>query len=311
MLTHVETGSARQSPTGLVHQGWKDSHDAISHANGDLARAPIASCEIQGYVHAAWRAAARLAAAIGQAPLSSEYAERANVLQARFDSAFWNDEIGTYVLALDGDKRQCAVRASNAGHALFSGIAARHRAESVARALLAPDSFSGWGVRTLSTREMRFNPMSYHNGSIWPHDNAMVAAGLARYGFHDEAMTVMNALFEASLFMDLHRLPELFCGFPRERGEGPIGYPVACNPQSWASGSVLLLVQASLGLEVLAAENVVRLTRPRLPEFLRDLHIRGLKVGPHAIDLLIERHNQEVSINVLDRTGPVEVVTVK
>jgi len=302
---------ARQSPTGLVHQGWKDSHDSISHANGDLAVAPIAACEIQAYAYAAWRAGARLAAATGQAEQAADYAHRASVLQARFESAFWNDELGTYVLALDGNKQQCAVRASNAGHALFAGVAARRHAGSVVRALMAPDSFSGWGVRTLSARERRYNPMSYHNGSIWPHDNAIVAAGLARYGFHDEAMAVMNALFEASLFLDLHRLPELFCGFPRERGEAPIGYPVACNPQAWASGSVLMLIQASLGLDVRAADRTVRLTRPRLPEFLREVHIRGLKVGPHAVDLLFERHHQDVSVNVLERTGPVEVVTVK
>ena len=302
---------ARQSPTGLVHQGWKDSHDAISHANGDLANAPIAACEIQAYVYAAWRAGARLAAAVGQAEQAAEYAHRANVLQGRFETAFWNDGLGTYVLALDGNKKQCAVRASNAGHALFAGIATARRAGLVARALMAPDSFTGWGVRTLSSLERRYNPMSYHNGSIWPHDNAIAAAGLARYGFHDEAMAVMNALFEASLFMDLHRLPELFCGFPRERMERPIDYPVACNPQAWASGSVLLLIQASLGLEVSAADRSVRLTRPRLPDFLREVHIRKLRVGPDTVDLLCERYHQEVSVNVLDRTGPIEVITIK
>jgi glycogen debranching enzyme len=229
----------------------------------------------------------------------------------RFDAAFWNETLGTYALALDGAKRQCAVRSSNAGHALFTGIAPRSRAGSVARTLMAPEGFSGWGIRTLSTSEVRYNPMSYHNGSIWPHDNALIAAGFARYGLHDEALAVLSAMFEASVYMHLHRLPELFCGFGRERGQGPISYPVACHPQAWASASVLMLLQAALGLEIRGADRVITLARPRLPEYLDEVRLRNLRVGPHAVDLLLNRHDQDVGIRVLRRTGPVEVIAIK
>ena len=302
---------ARMSSDGLIHQGWKDSHDAVFHANGELAEGGIALCEIQAYVYAAWRGAAALASAVGQHARAGEFAKRAGALADRFDAAYWNENLGTYVLALDGAKRQCAVRTSNAGHALFTGIAPRARAGAVARSLMAPEGFSGWGIRTLLTSEVRYNPMSYHNGSIWPHDNALIAAGFARYGLHDEALAVLNGMFEASVFMHLHRLPELFCGFGRERGEGPVSYPVACHPQAWASASVLLLLQASLGLEIRAADRVITFTRPRLPDYLREVRLRNLRVGPHTVDLLLGRHDQDVGINVLRRTGPVEVIAIK
>jgi glycogen debranching enzyme len=302
---------ARMSPTGLVHQGWKDSHDAVFHAGGELAEGGIALCEIQAYAYAAWRGAAALASVAGQPGRAADHAKRAGAVAERFDAAFWNDALGTYVLALDGAKRQCAVRSSNAGHALFTGIAPRSRAGSVARTLMAPEGFSGWGIRTLSTSEVRYNPMSYHNGSIWPHDNALIAAGFARYGLHDEALAVLSAMFEASVYMHLHRLPELFCGFGRERGQGPISYPVACHPQAWASASVLMLLQAALGLEIRGADRVITLARPRLPEYLDEVRLRNLRVGPHAVDLLLNRHDQDVGIRVLRRTGPVEVIAIK
>ena len=171
--------------------------------------------------------------------------------------------------------------------------------------------FSGWGMRTVATSELRYNPMAYHNGSIWPHDNALIAAGLARYGFRDEALAVLGGLFDASLSMDLHRLPELFCGFAREPGEGPISYPVACAPQSWAAASVFLLLQAALGLEILAAQGLVRFTRPKLPAFIDELVISGLRVGSSAVDLALERHDLDVGINVVRKRGNVEVVAIK
>jgi glycogen debranching enzyme len=302
---------ARQAPTGLVHQGWKDSHDAVFHATGELAQAPIAICEIQGYVYAALRGAAALAAALGMPQRAADYATKATALFERFDAMFWDEAIGTYVLALDGDKRPCAVRASNAGHTLFTGIAPRGRAGSIARALMSPEGYSGWGIRTIATSEARYNPMAYHNGSIWPHDNALVAAGLARYGYRDEALVVLQGLFEATLTMDLYRLPELFCGFPREHGEGPILYPVACSPQAWASASVFLLLQAALGLEIRADRRVVQFTRPKLPEFLREIWIRDLRIGHETVDLALVRHDSDVGINVLKKTGGVEIITIK
>jgi glycogen debranching enzyme len=218
---------SRQCPEGLVHQGWKDSDDAIFHANGSLARGPIAVCEVQGYAYAAWCAGAVLAAALNYPEQSQICARHAEMLRDRFDSAFWCDELGTYALALDGDKHPCQVRTSNAGQCLFSGIVLPDRAARLAQTLLALESFSGWGIRSLATSEPCYNPMGYHNGGVWPHDSALIASGLARYGMVEEASRIFTGLFDAAMYLDLHRVPELFCGFPRDSGEGPILYPVA------------------------------------------------------------------------------------
>lgn len=301
----------RQSPTGLVHQGWKDSHDSVFHRDGRPAEGPIALCELQGYVHAAWKGASSLARMLGRTALADELSVRAEALQSRFDRAFWCSAIGTYALALDGEKRPCEVISSNAGHALFTGIARQERVSELARTLMSPASFSGWGIRTVAASECRYNPMSYHNGSIWPHDNAMIAAGLARYDFRAEAQLVMQGLFEASLCMDLHRLPELFCGFQRRSGEVPTLYPVACSPQSWSAGSVFLLLQSLLGLEISAASRVIRFSRPRLPAFLDEVRLCDLRVGQASVDLQLERHPSDVSINVVRRQGDVEIIVIK
>ena len=217
----------RRSADGLNHQGWKDSDDAVCHADGSPAVGPLALCEVQGYVYAAQRAGAVLAAALGRADRAAALNRQADQLRDRFESAFWCDDLGTYVLALDGEKRPCRVRSSNAGQCLFTGIADPVRAVKVADALMAPDAFSGWGVRTLATGEVRYNPMVYHNGTVWPHDNALIAYGFFRYGLQDLAVRVLTGLFEADTSFDLHRMPELFCGFAREPGEGPTPYPVA------------------------------------------------------------------------------------
>ena len=184
-------------------------------------------------------------------------------MRERFEEAFWCEELSTYALALDGDKRPCRVRTSNAGQCLFTGIASPERARHVARTLLHPESFSGWGVRTVAASEVRYNPMAYHNGSVWPHDNALIAQGLARYGLGEKALQILTGLFEAGQYFDLHRMPELFCGFPQDPGEGPILYPVACAPQAWAAASVLLLIQACLGLEINGPEAQIYFTRPQ------------------------------------------------
>jgi glycogen debranching enzyme len=211
----VEYG--RRTREGLVNQGWKDSHDSIFHADGSLAEGPIALVEVQGYVYAAKRAAAAIARRLGLEQRAAALDRQAEELRLRFDAAFWDEDLGTYVLALDGDKRPCRVRISNAGHALFTGIAPPHRAESVVRRLMGRTSFSGWGIRTVASSELRYNPMSYHNGSLWPHDNAMIAMGFARYGFARQAARVFEGLFDASIYIDLRRLPELFCGCARQR----------------------------------------------------------------------------------------------
>jgi glycogen debranching enzyme len=224
---------------------------------------------------------------------------------------FWCEDLGTYALALDRHKAACRVRTSNAGHLLFAGIARPDRASRVAKLLLSEEMYSGWGVRTVATGEARYNPMAYHNGSIWPHDNALIALGLAHYGFQSEAMEILTGLFDASLNVDLHRMPELFCGFPRRSGEGPTLYPVACAPQSWAAGAVFLLLQSCMGLSLDAVERKICFQRPLLPEFLERVTIRNLAVGEALVDLALERHAHDVGITVLRRTGQVEVIVSK
>ena len=302
---------SRRSATGLGNQGWKDSHDAIFHADGRLAEGPIALCEVQGYVYAAKRVAAEMARAFGRARRADDLEQQARELRDRFEEVFWCEDLGTYALALDGDKRPCRVRTSNAGHCLLMGIASPERARRVAQTLLDPNSFSGWGVRTVATTEARYNPMSYHNGSIWPHDNALIACGLARYGLKEEVLQITEALFDVSLFVDLHRLPELFCGFIRRPGEGPTLYPVACAPQAWAAASVFLLLQACLGLGISASENRLYFSHPVLPPFLSKLQIHNLRVGEASVDLLLLRHGLDVGINVLRREGKLEITMVK
>jgi glycogen debranching enzyme len=220
-----------------LHQGWKDSDDANLHADGTLAHGPIALCEEQCYTFAAWMAGAALAMALSRPEQAAQYASRADALKDRFEDAFWCDDLSTYALALDGDKRPCRVRTSNAGQCLFSGIAAADRAVQVGRTLLQPDLYSGWGVRTLGAAEARYNPMGYHVGSVWPHDNALIASGLARYGMTSEVSRLFTGLFDAAMYFDLHRIPELFCGFARDEGQD-WSAPGRCAPQAWSAAAV-------------------------------------------------------------------------
>lgn len=301
----------RRSPKGLVQQGWKDSHDSIFHADGTLAEGPIALCEVQAYVYAAKRYAADLAAVLGRDDHADRLRDQAEQLREHFEQAFWCEDLGTYALALDGNKQPCRVRASNAGQCLFSGIAAPERARRLARTLMNEDSFSGWGVRTVSCREVRYNPMSYHNGSVWPHDNALIAFGLARYRLRGEVLRILTGMFDASLFVDLHRMPELFCGFPQRPGEGPTLYPVACAPQAWAAAAVFLLLQACLGLHIDGVQRRISFCYPILPGFLKRIRLRNLRVGNASVDLLLERHREDVGVNVLRREGEVEIAVVK
>jgi glycogen debranching enzyme len=301
----------RKSPTGLDNQGWKDSHDSISHADGSLAEGPIALCEVQGYVYDAKVQASKLAEALGYVDRASQLRRQARSLKERFDEAFWCEESSTYALALDGHKRPCQVKTSNAGHCLYTGIATDEHARRVAETLMSDEVFSGWGVRTLADSERRYNPMSYHNGSIWPHDNAMIAVGLARYGLKSGVEKIMTGMFEVSLVLDFHRLPELFCGFVRRPGQGLTRYPVACNPQAWAAGSAFMVLQACLGLSIIASEHKIVFSHPILPEFIDKMQIKNLKVGSASVDLLLRRHDLDVGITVTRRVGKVEVVSVK
>ena len=300
----------RADEKGLVNQGWKDSHDAIFHADGSLAQGPIALCEVQGYVYLAKRLAARAARRLGMQARGHALDAQATKLAEQFEAAFWCADIGTYALALDGQKRPCRVRTSNAGQVLFSGIAAPERADAVMRDLMRPSFFSGWGIRTVARDEPRYNPMSYHNGSVWPHDNSLIAAGFARYGHKDAIDRVFKGLFDAAAYMDLRRLPELYCGFQRGRERGPTLYPVACSPQAWAAGTPLLLLQSSLGLEFNPAQNEILLRKPRLPPFLEEVTLRNLRLGRSVLDLMVRRHGSDVSLQVLRNEGQIMVAAV-
>ena len=300
----------RHGDQGLLHQGWKDSDDPIFHADGEPAEGPIALCEVQGYVYAARLGAARLARALGEPDRAAALEAAAERLRERFNAVFWLPELGSYALALDGAKRPCRIRTSNAGHALYTGIADRDKAERLAETLLHEDSFSGWGVRTLAASEPRYNPMAYHNGSIWPHDNSLIADGLARYGHRDAALRVLEGLFNASIRMDLSRLPELFCGFTARPSQGPIAYPAACSPQAWAAGSAFLLLQATLGLSFSREAPQITFHPPRLPEYLDWLEIRGLRVGAGEVDLVVLRHDADVGVRVARKVGDIEVAIV-
>jgi len=223
---------------GLKNQGWKDSEDSIFNSRGEFASSPVALCEVQAYVYDAKIRASGLASLFGEKQKAETLRCQAEVLKEKFIKAFWCSDLNSYAVALDGKKKPCKVLASNAGHCLFSGIADENHASKLIKKLANSSFSSGWGIRTLAKGEVRFNPMSYHNGSVWPHDNAIIAYGMARYGFKEEALKVMQGLFDASIFLYLHRLPELFCGFERRKGEGPTLYPVACDPQAWAAGAV-------------------------------------------------------------------------
>jgi len=300
---------ARRSSNGLVQQGWKDSQDSVFHEDGTLADPPIALCEVQAYVYDARVRAARMADALGEQTHAAALRRSAEQLRTAFEEHFWCDERSTYALALDGRKQRCAVRTSNAGHCLFGGIASRARARRVAEQLIGPDLFSGWGIRTVGATETRYNPMSYHNGSVWPHDNGLIAAGFARYGFVDLVTAPFTALFDASVTMD-GRLPELFCGFHRRAGEGPTRYPVACTPQAWASGVVFQLIQACLGLSIDVDARRLSVERATLPPFLTWFRALNLDLPWGHVDLLVERHNADVDVTVLRSEADIDVRVV-
>ncbi|HEX2735743.1 MAG TPA: amylo-alpha-1,6-glucosidase [Polyangiaceae bacterium] len=301
----------RKLATGLLHQAWKDSDDAICHADGSLARGPVAVCEVQAYVYGALRAGGKLAKLLGLEERHRDLWARAAFLQTRFEEVFWSDELSTYVLALDGQKRRCEVRASNAGQCLFTGIASPDRARQVGTTLLSATLNSGWGIRTLAENESRYNPMGYHTGSVWPHDNALIALGLSRYGLNEMTLPIFSGLVEAGVHFDLNRMPELFCGFPRQASEGPVLYPVACAPQAWASGSVFLLFQACLGLGIDAPHRTVRFSNPQLPAGLDWIELRNLQVGDAALDVCLQRHANDVGVTVLRRSGSLRTVVEK
>jgi glycogen debranching enzyme len=300
-----------KAENGLTNQGWKDSHDSIMYADGRLCEPPIALCEVQGYVYAAKKYAALLAKALNQDDYAKELLKQAKELKKKFNEVFWDSNLNCYVLALDGHKQPCRVVSSNAGHCLFTGIADADKAKLMAKELTNEKMFSGWGIRTLSKDGVRYNPMSYHNGSIWPHDNAVTAFGFAAYGLRKEAAQVLHALFDASLFIEFQRLPELYCGFERRPHEGPTAYPVACSPQAWAVGAVFMLIQACLRVEINALERKIIFHKPALPDFLEKIAISNLRLIDGICQFELYRYKNDIGFTIIQKPEGWELIIKK
>jgi glycogen debranching enzyme len=301
----------RKEAGSLINQGWRDSEDAIFHEGGQLAEGPIALCEVQAYVYGAKRHAAALASALDRPIAAATLSRQADVLRENFEAAFWCDDLSTYALALDGTKRPCRVICSSAGHTLLTGIASPEHARRVANTLLGTDCFSGWGVRTVARSASLYNPISYHNGSVWPHDNAIIALGLTRYDFKPAVRKLFSGLFYSAGFTDSRRLPELFCGFSDRSLNAPTAYPGACIPHSCASAALFALVQSIVGLSFEKCAKEIRFNQPTLPDFLGHLHLRGLHARNGVVDVVLRRHGSDVSVNVTRRQGRVPMVLVR
>jgi glycogen debranching enzyme len=291
---------------GLANQGWKDSGDGIVNADGSLAEPPIALVEVQGYVYQAKIEMAALFRRVGEEEQASALEEQAARLRERFDRDFWVDD-GYYALALQQGNRQAAVLSSNTGHALWSGIAQPKRAGKIAEWLLSDEMFNGWGVRTLTNAALRYNPLGYHLGTVWPHDNSLIAAGFKRYGLDHEALKIISGLIEAAVHFQSYRLPELFGGFAQQDYGIPVSYPVACQPQAWSAGAVPYLLTTALGLEGDGFESKLRIVRPMLPENVNQVEVHGLHVGQGSVDLLFTRSGDHVAAKVQQLKGKMEV----
>lgn len=298
----------RRSPAGLLNQGWKDSEDSVLHPDGQPAEGPIALAEVQGYVYAAKLQVADLYEQLGYQHRGRELRHQAERLRAAFNEAFWDADQKYFALALDGNKEQVRTITSNPAHCLFCGIVDEEKAPFVAKRLLSPELFSGWGIRTVSAEMEIYNPMSYHNGSVWPHDNAIAAAGLKRYGFHEEAATIAKAIFDVGLASPNLRLPELLCGFARGDSAHYVSYPVACSPQAWAAGAPIMLLESLLGLHADAAGGRLLIDEPYLPEWLDSLELRELRVGPAKVTLSFRRTSGgNTAFSLLDQEGELGV----
>ena len=297
-----------RSPRGSENQGWKDSFDSVAHADGQLAEPPIALAEVQGYVYMAKDRVADVFEVLGDSETADRLRREAEALKVQFNQAFWMDDEQFFAGALDAEKRQVRTIVSNPGHCLYANIVDPSKAEGVARRLLQPDMFSGWGIRTVSKGAGPYNPMSYHNGSVWPHDNALMAAGLKRYGFLKATNRVATAIFDAATHADYMRLPELFCGFTRRTPNQPVAYPVACSPQAWAAGAPFLMLQAILGLSARGHENMLTVNKPHLPPWLNVVELRNVRVGASTTSLVFRREGEITAFSLLERKGDVRVV---
>lgn len=301
----------RKEKSGLYNQGWKDSGDSISHADGTLAELPIALCEVQAYVVEANRQMAYISHKLGNIELADRYRDKADHLQNEFNERFWNEKLQSFILALDDLKKPCVIKASNVGHALYCEAVKPEYARSIVDTLLSEEMYTGWGIRTLGSKEARYNPMSYHNGSVWPFDTAIAAAGMAKYGYTDEALKVLEGMFETAQLMDLNRLPELFCGFEKRKGEGPTAYPVACSPQAWSVSSIYAMIQAILSVEIDAFERQIHFNYPKLPSYMEELLLAHIPLGTETITIKVKRFKSTIGLDLIDKPGGWKVVTVK
>jgi glycogen debranching enzyme len=299
-------GSA--SGKGLANQGWKDSGDGVPFPDASMPEPPIALIEVQGYVYDGLRRMADLYAAFGTKERAASLREQASRLREKIMAEFWIEELGMFALALDGQKRPLPTITSNAGHLLWSGVPEPEQARRMAAHFVGAGMFSGWGLRTLSAAHRVFNPMSYHNGSVWPHDNALVVMGLSRYGLTKETLPILRGLYDAAAADEFHRLPELFCGMSRTSGAHPVWYPVSCCPQAWASGAFYMLLQGVLGIRPEAPAGVLHIADPVLPDFLDDLTISDLVIGRSKVSLQFKKHEHRTLANLLSISGePLQV----
>lgn len=298
----------RTSAEGLENQGWKDSGDSVMHLDGTLATPPIAICEAQAYLYAARIELSQLAAILGHHAMSERLTEQAAALKKAFIEDFWMEDEKFVALALDAQRRKVEVLSSNPGHCLFTGILDDEKANAVADRLLGKELFTDWGIRTLSAATVAFNPMSYHNGSIWPHDNAIIAEGFRRLGRVEDVHRILKSLFDMAQNEPDFRLPELVCGFDREASNSPINYPVSCSPQAWAAGSMFQLLKACINLQPDACNNRVRIIEPSLPEWLESLTIRGLRVGNATFDISLAARSGTTFCQLLKKSGNLRVI---
>ena len=298
----------KRSEKGLENQGWKDSADAIAHLDGTLAEPPIALVEVQGYVYQAKKNIARLARDLDDPDLAERLEKEADELKERFNRDFWVEEQGFYALALDGSKRPVETLTSNPGHCLWSRIVDEDKAPKVVRRLLSPALSCGWGIRTLAAKQSPYDPIGYHTGSVWPHDNALIAHGMRRYGFDREARQVLDQLALAGAFFPYARFPEVFCGFSTDEVPVPVQYPVACRPQAWASGAPLLMIRSYGGFAADAPNGKLYIDRPALPSWLQRIEILGMRVGDARIDLVFSNNEGVTATEIPRKDGELEIL---
>ncbi len=295
-----------RSPVGLQNQGWKDSGDSMVYSDGTQVASPIALCEVQGYVYDAWKRAAEIYEVWGELEPAQRLRQKADALYKQFNERFWMEDAGFYCLGLDSKKEQIQSIASNPGHLLWSGIVPPLRAKRLVQRLFQPDLWCGWGIRTLSSLNPAYNPISYQLGSVWPHDNAAIAMGLKRYGYHSEANRIAEGIFAAASYFEAGRMPELFAGIERQPNSFPVPYPDANIPQAWAAGSILLLIRNILGLQANAPKGQLTV-QPLLPEWLPDLDLLNLRVGKATVSLRFWREGNQTCWKITDLEGELNV----